>query len=456
MPRRRFYNLFIAPRQTNEDMRNREVVLNVLLTGTLGMLGLVFLLLLFSWTVAGYHYVLSRLLLVLPIVAIVGSLYGLSRRGYYRTAASYLVAIYFLLAAAMVYRWGVTLPTAELLNGLVIVLAGTLLGPTYSLYAAGSASIVLVACEIATTHKLIHPNLSWTVLPPNMTDVLGFCVIFAVIALVSWLFNQQMERSLHKAERAEAALTKQKALLETTVVERTSELQAVQLEKIQQMYRFAELGQLSTALLHDLANHLTTLTLDIEGLEAQSRSRMLQRAKRSIHYMDDMVLRVRDQLYGRSHRRQFSIATEIEEVVHILGHRAREAKVSLAWQALSDRKTLRCSGEPVKFRQLIANLISNAVDAYDGHESELKREVMVTAENTKHEIIVRVHDWGKGIPDATRQQLFEAFYSTKKTGMGMGLFIAKQIAEEHFHGGLTIDLKEAHTVFVLRLKKSES
>ncbi len=448
----RLYNLLIAPRQQDEDIRNREIVLNVLLTGTLFMLLLALLLLLFVWL--GQHSIAGlRTIPLVGALATVGGLYVLSRRGFYRIAAFFLVGLYSLMAAGVILRWGITIPTGELLTGLVIVLAGILLGPVYSLYAAAGAAVWLLACQAAALRGLIHPDWSWTLTPPSFGDALGFCLIFSLIALVSWLFNHQMERSLHRAKRAELALTHQKEILETTVEERTRELQVAQLEKIQQMYRFAELGQLSTALLHDLANHLTTLTLDIEGLEGQTRSRMLQRAKRSIRYIDDMVLRVRDQLHGRVSDRVFNVSTEVDEVVKILNHRAQQAHVTLRWQTTMDRKSLKVYGEPIKFRQLMANLISNGIDAYEGIDAE-KWEVLVTADTQKNRIVVTVNDWGKGIPKEQRDQLFEPFYSTKKTGMGMGLFIAKQICEAHFRGSIAIDASKAHTAFIVRLKKA--
>ncbi|HSW66258.1 MAG TPA: HAMP domain-containing sensor histidine kinase [Bacillota bacterium] len=450
---KRLLHLLIAPRQQDEDIRNREIVLNMLLAGTLLMLALAFCLLLFHWLVQHYQIAATRSLSVLGALLMVGVLYTLSRRGYYRIAAFVLVGLYSLMAAAVIYQWGITIPTGELLMGLVIVLAGILLGPAYSLYVAAGAAVWLLGCQLAAEHGLIHPDWSWTLTQPSFGDALGFCLIFGLIALVSWLFNHQMERSLHRAKRAELALTHQKELLETTVEERTRELQAVQLEKIQQMYRFAELGQLSTALLHDLANHLTTLTLDIEGLEGQTRSRMLQRAKRSIRYIDDMVLRVRDQLHGRVSDRVFSVSSEVDEVVKILNHRAQQAHVVLRWQTAMDRKSLKIYGEPIKFRQLMANLISNGIDAYEGVETE-RREVLVTADVQKNKVVVTVNDWGKGIPKDQREQLFEPFYSTKKTGMGMGLFIAKQICEEHFRGSIAVNADAEHTAFIVRLKKA--
>src|SRR4051812_21420069 len=98
-------------------------------------------------------------------------------------------------------------------------------------------------------------------------DVLAYCVGFGMLALVSWLYNREMERSLRQAQGAEAALLQQKATLEVEVEKRTEELRQAQLEEMQQMYRFAELGQLGVTLLHGLANHLTALTLEIEGLD---------------------------------------------------------------------------------------------------------------------------------------------------------------------------------------------
>ena len=71
---------------------------------------------------------------------------------------------------------------------------------------------------------------------------------------------------------AEDELRIEKSLLAVRLEKRTQKLQAAQLKEMQQLYRFAELGQLSTALLHDLANHLTVLTIDIEDIHKKQHS----------------------------------------------------------------------------------------------------------------------------------------------------------------------------------------
>jgi signal transduction histidine kinase len=447
----RFYKRFIEPRQSSEDLRNRELVFNVLITATIAAFAAAFTLLLAS--LVKHSYVLTRVIVVGVGLLFVVGIYRLSRIGHYKHAAYLLVGLYGALATNIAYSLGATMPNGILLYGLVLVLAGMLLGARTIPYALGLIVLTTATLRVLQVHNWIKPDWSeWAQQPLNLGTFIGCCIIFGILATVSWLYTSQIERSLHRAHRAEAALRRQKQLLEVTVERRTRQLQDAQLEKVQQMYRFAELGQLSTALLHDLANHLTTLSLDIEGLEGQSSSSVLKRAKRSIRYIDEMVVRVRDQLHGRAQIRQFNVANEIEEIVNIMNHRAQDANVRLTWEQPSDKKLLRVRGEPIRFRQLIANLISNGIDAY-GKTTSDRREVLVTAEATPDQIILTINDWGQGVTADDRAKLFEPFFSTKKTGMGMGLFIAKQICEEHFGGHLRLDGKKKHTAFVVTLAR---
>src|SRR5688572_13100627 len=104
----------------------------------------------------------------------------------------------------------------------------------------------------------------------------------------------------------------------------------------------------------------------------------------------------------------------------------------------------------------MANLISNGIDAhYDQFEASGRREVRVSIAADKRTITIRVEDWGRGIPAQDRTRLFEPFFSTKQTGMGMGLFIAKQIVQEHFLGDISVDTTKKHTAFVVTFPKAD-
>lgn len=451
---RKLYTDYIKPTQLDEDLRNRELVLNVLLVGTLLVELLALCILLVSYFAWGNHYVDARILIFIVVLAVTAGTYGLSRSRQHYIASLILLSIYALFAVGASLAWGVTMPVTVALYALLIILSAILLGAKYSLY---STAFVIGTVSVLQVHQnagTLRPDLSWTHSALDYGIVMGFCIIFVVVGLVTWLFNVRMEHSLARAQRAELNLKRQRDLLETTVEERTRELQAVQFERLQQLYRFAELGKISTALLHELAGHLTSLSLDIEGLESQEHSQVLKRAKRSIRYIDDMLLKVRDQLQGKSVVRPFNVATETEEVVGILKHRAARNAVTLQLEATGDRKQLRVRGESVRFRQLIANIISNAIDAYDELDVADPKQVVIHIREQDDQLTIAVSDWGKGIPASERAKLFEPFYSTKEVGMGMGLSIARQIAEKHFSGTLYLDNITEYTSFVLKLPKA--
>src|SRR5690606_23268120 len=139
------YSKFLAPRQKNEDVRNREVVLNVLLAGTLGILGLAVLYLAAN-CLGGKTFLVPRVwVLSLGFLLVLG-ISWLPRSGRYRLEAWLLVGIYLALSFYAGFIWSVTLPSAVLLYGLVVVLAGILLGPRYSLVGFS----VVVVCMIGT------------------------------------------------------------------------------------------------------------------------------------------------------------------------------------------------------------------------------------------------------------------------------------------------------------------
>jgi signal transduction histidine kinase len=450
----RLYDLLIRPKQKDEDLQNREMVLNVLLIGTLVMLACTILLFLFSYGPGHNCFMLARLLYTISAFFIACLILYLSRSGYHRLASWLFIIIYMFLASVVVACWGASLPSAALLFGFVIMLIGVVLGSSYPIYGALASTAIITALNIAANKNILRPDLDWASDPLNFGTVSGAFLMFGVIALVSWLSNERTEGSLRRAHRAEEGLRRQKLLLESKVEERTQELQAAQFEKIQQLYRFAELGQLSTALMHDLANHLTTLTIDIEGLETENHSAVLKRAKRSIRYVDDMVMRVRDQLNGKIHDRPFDVVSETQKVINILTHRASESNVALTLDVRPSKQELRCKGDSIRFRQLMANMITNGVDAYNGMKDSQRREVKIAIELTGGTIIITVTDWGKGINATDRQKLFEPFYSTKQTGMGMGLFIAKQIAEENFRGNISLDSTPGQTNFIITLARN--
>jgi signal transduction histidine kinase len=88
-------------------------------------------------------------------------------------------------------------------------------------------------------------------------------------------------------------------------------------------------------------------------------------------------------------------------------------------------------GDRVRLQQLILNLIVNATEAMSDI-SEGTRELLVSTSKTgPNDVIVAVQDSGPGLPADGLERIFEAFYTTKPAGMGIGLSICKSIVEAH-------------------------
>jgi two-component system, NtrC family, nitrogen regulation sensor histidine kinase NtrY len=118
-------------------------------------------------------------------------------------------------------------------------------------------------------------------------------------------------------------------------------------------------------------------------------------------------------------------------------------------ERLSSLPTINCNFDRDQIVRLLVNLISNAVTVSQGNNLP----VVVSLSYHSGEKIVRimVKDYGEGLSSEIKHRLFEPYFSTKKTGTGLGLVIAKQIVDEHFG---KIYVEENHpkgTVFIVEI-----
>jgi signal transduction histidine kinase len=450
----RFYKTFIESRQHNQQLQNREVVSNVVLVGTTIAMGAFFVLLLISYIALQHDYVFSRLVICAATFLYLGGVFWLSRAHHYRASVYGLVIFYTLLASSIVWQFGVGAAVGMLMFGLVIVLASTLLSARHALYSAAVACAVVLAVKIGVDNGVFSNDAHYT--DATLGDTLGCCVVFTVLAVISWLFGRQVERSLARAVEAEAALQQEKAMLKVRVRERTLQLRRIQVEEMQQMYNFAEIGQLSTALLHDLANYLTVLTVEMESLRGEKYSDTIERTQQIVGHLDNMVDNVRDRLQGNVQESDFNLADQISEVLQIVRFKAGEAHVNLQWSPPSKKKDFEYRGDPIRFSQVVTILVTNAIDAYRRLGTPLpdeKRPLQVTLSAQKQRFILKVTDWGGGISKQQRKQLFRPLQSNAKHGMGIGLYITKQMVELHFKGSIVLDPSMNRTEFSVILPR---
>src|SRR5215472_7496951 len=112
-------------------------------------------------------------------------------------------------------------------------------------------------------------------------------------------------------------------------------------------------------------------------------------------------------------------------------------------------------GDRVQLQQVVLNLILNAVEAM-GSSKAATRDLLISSEQGNIDILVTVRDSGPGINPAHLQRVFDAFYTTKPKGVGMGLSICRTIINAH-GGRLWAEANEPRGMvfqFTLPLRKT--
>ncbi len=452
-----FHSALIRPVSTGEDARRKEYILNVILVTSIAALiafdGL-----------ALYHALIgqpSYMGIPFPMFSVFPALFtailALSRRGHYMVASYFLITTLFLGNVYASLNWGVDLPTALLAYAFIICTASILLGSTAGFVA--TTLIAAIASGIWTVH--INGLLSHEPQYPSADDIATFGMFYFLIMTVSWLSNRDMEKSLVRARASEQALTKERDLLEMRVAERTEELRRAQFEEIAQVHRFAEFGQLSSGLFHDLLNLLAALSLRTEGYMEDDPS--LAAAYETTRQIRQFMRAVQEQLGRDNSCEEFSLREGIAQAVRLVSYKANKENVDIFIEG-QDRDPFLYEGIPFKFHQIVINLLTNAIDAYRAipYDGTRRREVIVRAETRGKNFVISVKDFGCGIPDDSREKIFTPFFTTKdKTeGIGIGLATVKKTVEEDFRGAVNVGGAEGEgsvfTVsFPMRSRQSE-
>lgn len=443
----------LAPKSKDKDLARREFILNILLFGALFSS---FILTSVAWGTkiykahigAVYDGVDAKIVFIVFIIFILG--YIFSRKGKYIFVAHALIWICFTITIYTSIRWGAETPEALLGFVLIIVMAGILIHSRFAFLLTGIISFILLLLTQLQFVGFLSFDKTWRNSLPDLGDAITYVSTLGIIALVSWLFNRESEKTLKRVQRSEAALRRQRNHLEVVVEKRARELRQTQAEKIAQLYRFAEFGRSASGLMHDLSNPLTLISLSLhrlrkndgkEGSIHMSEAKtLLSRALSGTKRLELFLQAARRQIQNQKCRQPFLLNHEIRTALRMLDYRARKAQIRLTLRIVRDTKIV---GNPIKFNQLVTNLVSNAIDAYVGLRRNDKR-IEVRLDREKKGICrLDVQDWGSGIRKNVLPRIYEPLFTTKplNKGVGIGLSLCKDTVEKEMGGTISVITK---------------
>jgi signal transduction histidine kinase len=242
-------------------------------------------------------------------------------------------------------------------------------------------------------------------------------------------------------------------------LEQVRELERETQEKFHQAERVSVIGKLAAGVAHEIRNPLAGIENLVENLEKYKYdSRKFDQYSKAITDGLQRIEKTVDGLVSFAHQSDFlpkptNLIEIMEETLELTGYNLRKSNIKISWDIPESIPDVHIDGD--QFRQVLLNIILNAITAMEETGGELK--VGFKNENSKG-IELYIEDNGIGIPVEQVDQIFDPFFTTHPVGKGTGLGLAVSDSIIEHHGGqLRVESDEGiGTRFTITLPKSRT
>ena len=219
---------------------------------------------------------------------------------------------------------------------------------------------------------------------------------------------------------------------------------AAQAERAQNASRLITMGEMASSVAHELNQPLTAINNYCNGMVSRIKSRQitdadllgaLEKTARQAQRAGQIIQRIRSFVKRSEPNRSLSVvAAMVDEAVELAEIELRRRNVRLTHHVTARLPVLMV--DPILIEQVLVNLLKNGAESVDSAQRPTARRsvelrVMPKVVEGKSVVEFSVIDSGKGIAPEVMERLYEAFYSTKADGMGIGLSLCRSIVESH-------------------------
>ena len=245
-------------------------------------------------------------------------------------------------------------------------------------------------------------------------------------------------------------------------------------ETLMESERLASLGQLIGGIAHNLKTPIMSISGALEGLTdlikeydqsiddpevtskdhhdiAKDMDDWISKIKEYTEYMSDIITAVKGQAVTLSETDAiyFSLDELVKRVNILMKHELKNALIYLNISMKTDEHT-KIRGDINSLVQVINNMISNAIQAYNGATNKNIDLILETKNNC---VYIHVKDYASGMPKKVQEKLFKEMITTKgKNGTGLGLYMSYSTIKAHFNGDITFETElEKGTIFTIMI-----
>ncbi|HEX6572724.1 MAG TPA: PAS domain S-box protein [Steroidobacteraceae bacterium] len=241
------------------------------------------------------------------------------------------------------------------------------------------------------------------------------------------LFYLSLGRDITERKRAEERLREQEGALQTARIE------------LARVSRITTLGELSAAIGHEVSQPLGAMIASVGACTrwlaaeppniAEARA-VLDNIAADSQRAREIIARIRALTKRQLPRKELlDVNRKVRDVLQLADHELRSHEILLRTEL--DETLPHVTGDRVQLQQVLLNLIMNAIDAMRGIGDRPRALTIASGRDGADSVLVEVRDSGTGLDPKGAERLFEAFYTTKAGGVGIGLSIARSIVEAH-------------------------
>ncbi|NDO81746.1 two-component sensor histidine kinase [Citrobacter sp. NCU1] len=323
------------------------------------------------------------------------------------------------------------------------------------------------------TQQIPIPEFNWkmTIIVP-LDNLYWTLAISLVITLILYLLVLVIIKYWRMRSHAQQLLTQANETLEMQVKERTYALESMNQKLLQEMKersqaehiiqltrselaesnKLAALGQMATEIAHEQNQPLAAIHALTDNARTMLAKKMYSQTDQNLKYIISVVERMTQLMselktFASRHRVPKGSADVIKvmySAVALLNHSMEKNNLERRIKTPSSPLFVGC--DELGLEQIFSNLITNALDAMEDQQS---KRLDISIYKTDHNVIITLKDNGCGFSPQIIERIFEAFFTTKRRGIGLGLAIVSEIvrnsngtihASNHPEGGAMITL----------------
>jgi signal transduction histidine kinase len=262
-------------------------------------------------------------------------------------------------------------------------------------------------------------------------------VVLLWVTAAAGALARLLKRTAGDLAALNAELTESAAQLETRIADRTRELEESQAQVLHQE-KMAAFGLLAAGIAHEVGNPLTSISAVVQMLDRRDQD---EYTREKLSLVTGQLARIQTTLRelvtfsrpANDQRGTVSVRDVIDEALGIAKYYRGGKSRRITADVPPDLPPL--FGVRDQLVQVVFNLVLNAIDA-----TGKNGRIDVSATQTDHGVVLSVADDGVGIDPTAQPRLFRPYYTTKKHGTGLGLFVLRRIAEDH---GGTVEVESA-------------